>query len=189
VVQATLHVVKVFWSLQARLAYQRHFPAIDWLTSYSFYKEHLKNCFEDKEQGQEMEAMTVEAMALLEEEAELLEIVRLVGAEALSPRDRLALETTRSIREDFLHQNAFHEVDTFTSMEKQYEMLKMVLHFHKQATEAIKAEVETAQIFKLAVREEIARAKYIPQDDISKIAGIRETIDEQMKQLQTSAVS
>ena len=189
VVQATLHVVKVFWSLQARLAYQRHFPAIDWLTSYSFYKEHLKNCFEDKEQGQEMEAMTVEAMALLEEEAELLEIVRLVGAEALSPRDRLALETTRSIREDFLHQNAFHEVDTFTSMEKQYEMLKMVLHFHKQATEAIKAEVETAQIFKLAVREEIARAKYIPQDDISKIAGIRETIDEQMKQLQTSVVS
>jgi V/A-type H+-transporting ATPase subunit A len=189
VVQATLHVVKVFWSLQARLAYQRHFPAIDWLTSYSFYKEQLKNCFEDKEQGQEMEAMTVEAMALLEEEAELLEIVRLVGAEALSPRDRLALETTRSIREDFLHQNAFHEVDTFTSMEKQYEMLKMVLHFHKQATEAIKAEVETAQIFKLAVREEIARAKYIPQDDISKIAGIRETINEQMKQLQTSAVS
>jgi len=189
VVQATLHVVKVFWSLQARLAYQRHFPAIDWLTSYSFYKEHLKNCFEDKEQGQEMEAMTVEAMGLLEEEAELLEIVRLVGAEALSPRDRLALETTRSIREDFLHQNAFHEVDTFTSMEKQYEMLKMVLHFHKQATEAIKAEVETAQIFKLAVREEIARAKYIPQDDISKIAGIRETINEQMKQLQTSAVS
>jgi len=128
-------------------------------------------------------------MGLLEEEAELLEIVRLVGAEALSPRDRLALETTRSIREDFLHQNAFHEVDTFTSMEKQYEMLKMVLHFHKQATEAIKAEVETAQIFKLAVREEIARAKYIPQDDISKIAGIRETINEQMKQLQTSAVS
>ena len=189
VVQATLHVVKVFWSLQARLAYQRHFPAIDWLTSYSFYKEHLKNCFEDKEQGQEMEAMTVEAMGLLEEEAELLEIVRLVGAEALSPRDRLALETTRSIREDFLHQNAFHEVDTFTSMEKQYEMLKMVLHFHKQATEAIKAGVETAQIFKLAVREEIARAKYIPQDDISKIAGIRETINEQMKQLQTSAVS
>ena len=189
VVQATLHVVKVFWSLQARLAYQRHFPAIDWLTSYSFYKEHLKNCFEDKEQGQEMEAMTVEAMGLLEEEAELLEIVRLVGAEALSPRDRLALETTRSIREDFLHQNAFHEIDTFTSMEKQYEMLKMVLHFHKQATEAIKAEVETAQIFKLAVREEIARAKYIPQDDISKIAGIRETIDEQMKQLQTSTVS
>ncbi len=189
VVQATLHVVKVFWSLQARLAYQRHFPAIDWLTSYSFYKEYLKNCFEDKEQGQEMEAMTVEAMSLLEDEAELLEIVRLVGADALSPRDRLALETARSIREDFLHQNAFHEVDTFTSMEKQYEMLKTVLHFHKQAMEAIKAEAETAQIFKLAVREEIARAKYIPQEDISKIAGIRQIIDEQMKQLQTSAVS
>ncbi len=189
VVQATLHVVKVFWSLQGRLAYQRHFPAIDWLTSYSFYKESLKACFEDKDQGREMEELTVKAMGLLEQEAELLEIVRLVGAEALSPQDRLALETARSIREDFLHQNAFHEVDTHTSMPKQYEMLKTVLHFHKQALAAIEAEVETAQIFKLAVREEIARAKYIPQSDITKIAGIRETIDEQMKQLRTSVAA
>jgi V/A-type H+-transporting ATPase subunit A len=189
VVQATLHVVKVFWSLKGELAYQRHFPAIDWLTSYSFYKQYLKSCFEDKEQGDEMEKMTVEAMGLLEEEAELREIVRLVGAEALSPRERLALETARSIREDFLHQNAFHEVDTYTSMAKQYEMLKTVLHFHKQALAAIEAEVDTAHIFKLAVREEIARAKYIPQSEIEKIPQIRETINEQMKQLQTAAVS
>jgi V/A-type H+-transporting ATPase subunit A len=189
VVQATLHVVKVFWSLKGELAYQRHFPAIDWLTSYSFYKEYLKSCFEDKEQGDEMEKMTVEAMGLLEEEAELREIVRLVGAEALSPRERLALETARSIREDFLHQNAFHEVDTYTSMAKQYEMLKTVLHFHKQAIAAIEAEVDTANIFKLAVREEIARAKYIPQSEVEKIPQIRETINEQMKQLQASAVA
>jgi len=189
VVQATLHVVKVFWSLKGELAYQRHFPAIDWLTSYSFYKQYLKECFEDAEQGQEMERMTVEAMGLLEQEAELLEIVRLVGAEALSPGDRLALETSRSIREDFLHQNAFHKVDTYTSMEKQYEMLKMVLHFHKEALAAIGAGVETAEIFKLAVREEIARAKYVPEKEIDKIAQIRNAIEEQMKQLHSSAVS
>jgi len=189
VVQATLHVVKVFWSLKGELAYQRHFPAIDWLTSYSFYKQYLKECFEDKERGGEMERLTVEAMGLLEQEAELLEIVRLVGAEALSPGDRLALETARTIREDFLHQNAFHAVDTYTSMEKQYEMLKTVMHFHKQARGAIEAGVETAEIFKLAVREEIARAKYVPEDRVDRIAQIRTTIEEQMKQLHASAVS
>jgi V/A-type H+-transporting ATPase subunit A len=188
VVQATLHVVKVFWSLKGELAYQRHFPAIDWLTSYSFYKQYLKECFEDKDKGQEMEELIVKAMSLLEQEAELLEIVRLVGAEALSPAERLALETARSVREDFLHQNAFHKVDTHTSMEKQYEMLKTVLHFESQALAAIEAGVETADIFKLAVREEIARAKYIPQDDIAKIPKIRETIEQQMKQLQTATV-
>jgi V/A-type H+-transporting ATPase subunit A len=186
VVQATLHVVKVFWSLQARLAYQRHFPAIDWLTSYSFYKQYLKDCFEDKDQGDEMEELTIKAMSLLEQESNLLEIVRLVGAEALSPTDRLALETSRSIREDFLHQNAFHKVDTHTSIIKQYEMLKTILHFHKQALVAIETGVETAQLFKLAVREEIARAKYIPQDDITKITQIREKIEGQMKQLKVA---
>ncbi len=189
VVQATLHVVKVFWSLEGRLAYQRHFPAISWLTSYSFYKDSLKECFDDKDQGREMEQLTVDAMGLLEQEAELLEIVRLVGAEALSPTDRLALETSRSIREDFLHQNAFHEVDTHTSIVKQYEMLKTILHFHKQALVAIDAGVETADIFRLTVREEIARAKYVPQADMTKIAQIRETIEQQMKQLRTSVVS
>ncbi|UCF43711.1 MAG: V-type ATP synthase subunit A [Planctomycetota bacterium] len=189
VVQATLHVVKVFWSLLGRLAYQRHFPAIDWLTSYSFYKEYLRACFDDKDTGDEMEQMTIRAMGLLEQEAELLEIVRLVGAEALSPRDRLTLETSRSIREDFLHQNAFHKVDTFTSMEKQYEMLKTILHFETRALVAIDAGVETADIFKLPVREEIARAKYILQEETDKIPKIRDTIDEQTKQLQAPAVT
>ncbi len=187
VVQATLHVVKVFWSLQGRLAYARHFPAIDWLTSYSFYKQYLKDGFEDKEQGEAMVALTVKAMALLEQEAQLLEIVRLVGAEALSPKDRLALETARSIREDFLHQNAFHKVDTYTSLPKQYEMLKTVMHFHKEAMGAIEAGVETSQIFKVAVREEIARAKYIPEKELDKIKAIRETISQQIKQLQPTA--
>jgi len=189
VVQATLHVVKVFWSLQAELAYQRHFPAIDWLTSYSFYKQYLRECFEDKDQGQEMHELTGAAMSLLQQESELREIVRLVGAEALSPKERLVLETARSIREDFLHQNAFHAVDTFTSMSKQYEMLKTVICFHKRALDAVDAGVETADIFKLAVREEIARAKYILESDVDKITKIRETIDKQMKQLQTAMVA
>ena len=189
VVQATLHVVKVFWSLQARLAQQRHFPAIDWLTSYSFYKQYLKNCFEDKDHGEEMDALIVKAMSLLEHESNLLEIVRLVGAEALSPADRLALETARSIREDYLHQNAFHKVDTFTSLQKQYEMLKTILHFHQQALAAIGAGVETAAIFKLQVREDIARVKYIPQEDMADIVKIRETIDKQIKDLDTMAVA
>jgi len=189
VVQATLHVVKVFWSLKAELAYQRHFPAIDWLTSYSFYKQYLRECFEDKDQGQEMHELTAQAMSLLQQESELREIVRLVGAEALSPRERLVLETARSIREDFLHQNAFHEVDTFTSMNKQYEILKTVLAFYKCALDAVEAGVETADIFKLAVREEIARAKYTPESDINKITKIRETIENQIKQLQTATVT
>ncbi len=188
VVQATLHVVKVFWSLKGELAYQRHFPAIDWLTSYSFYKQYLKSCFEDKDQGDEMDRMITQAMSLLEQEAELREIVRLVGAESLSPRERLALETARSIREDYLHQIAFHKVDTYTSIEKQLEMLKTVLHFHKQALAAIDADVDTTDIFKLPVREEIARAKYIPQEQMDKIAAIRQTIDKQMKQLQNPVV-
>jgi V/A-type H+-transporting ATPase subunit A len=189
VVQATLHVVKVFWSLKAELAYQRHFPAIDWLTSYSFYKQYLKECFEDKDQGLQMQELTAEAMSLLQQESELREIVRLVGAEALSPKDRLVLETSRSIREDFLHQNAFHEVDTFTSINKQYEMLKTVLHFYKRALDAVENGAETGDISKLAVREEIARAKYIPESDMAKITKIRDTIDEQMKQLQTAPVA
>jgi V/A-type H+-transporting ATPase subunit A len=189
VVQATLHVVKVFWSLKGELAYQRHFPAIDWLTSYSFYSQYLRGAFKDRDQGDEMERMRGEAMGLLEQEAELREIVRLVGAEALSPRDRLALETARSIREDYLHQNAFHAVDTYTSMEKQYEMLKTVLHFHHAGLSAIEAGVETAEIARLGVREDIARAKYIPQEEIDRIGQIRHKIDEQMRQLETAVAA
>jgi V/A-type H+-transporting ATPase subunit A len=186
VVQATLHVVKVFWSLQGRLAQQRHFPAIDWLTSYSFYKQYLPGCFEDKEKGEEMAAMMQTAMGLLEEEAELIEIVRLVGAEAISANDRMTLETAKSIREDFLHQNAFHKVDTHTSIEKQFDMMKLILHFHKQGLAAIANGVETSDIFKVAVREDIARAKYIPEEEREKVVTTRDKIDEQIKSLQVA---
>jgi V/A-type H+-transporting ATPase subunit A len=188
VVQATLRVVKVFWSLVGRLAEQRHFPAIDWLTSYSFYKQYLRESFEDKDQGDQMDSMISRAMAILEQEAELVEIVRLVGAEAISAADRLTLQTARSIREDFLHQNAFHRVDTHTSLGKQFEMLRNILYFHDRSAEAIERGVELDALFKLPVREQIARAKYVPQSEVADIAKIRETIDEQIGQLQATSV-
>ncbi|MCX5633836.1 MAG: V-type ATP synthase subunit A [Phycisphaerae bacterium] len=181
VVQATLHVVKVFWSLVGKLAYQRHFPAIDWLTSYSFYKQYLAGFFENKEKGQEMVALAQEAMSLLEQESQLAEIVRLVGSEAISPADRMVLQTAKSIREDYLHQNAFHEIDTYTSMEKQFEMLKTILYFHKKGLEAIEKDVDTEVIFKLAVTEDIARAKYVPENQMETITKIRNKTDEQFK--------
>ena len=189
VVQATLHVVKVFWSLMGRLAQQRHFPAIDWLTSYSFYKQYLAGCFEDSDKGRKMAEFVQKAMNLLEQEAELIEIVRLVGAESISAKDRMALETAKSIREDYLHQNAFHEIDTYSSIDKQFELLKTVLHFHDQGLAAIEAGAETKDIFDLDVRIEIARASFIPEDEIEKIADIRNTIDEQMKALHTVGTS
>ena len=183
VVQATLHVVKVFWSLQGRLAQQRHFPAIDWLTSYSFYKQYLPGCFEDEARGEEMAAMSQEAMNVLEQESELIEIVRLVGAESISANDRLALETAKTIREDFLHQNAFHKIDTFTSIEKQFEILKTILHFHKQGLAAIDSGVDTKALFAMSCRDEIARSSFWEEEDMPKIVAIREKIDQQIKAL------
>lgn len=181
VVQATLHVVKVFWSLQSRLAQQRHFPAIDWLTSYSFYKQYLPDAFEDKAMGEEMAKMCQAAMNLLEQEAELIEIVRLVGAESISAKDRMVLETSKSIREDFLHQNAFHKVDTHTSIGKQYEIMKTILHLNEQGLAAIDRGIETKDIFAIPVREEITRASYVAEEDIDKLRQIRTTIDQQLK--------
>ena len=186
VVQATLHVVKVFWSLMARLAQQRHFPAIDWLTSYSFYKQYLPGCYKDKQEGLEMVELTQQAMGLLEQESQLAEIVRLVGSEAISPADRMVLKTAKSIREDYLHQNAFHEVDTYTSMEKQFQMLKNILHFHAKALEAIKNDVETSDIFKLGVWEDIARSSFVPEEQIEQVVKIRDKIDEQIGSLASS---
>jgi len=189
VVQATLHVVKVFWSLLARLAQQRHFPAIDWLTSYSFYKQYLAETFEDKEQGAAFVEMTRQAMALLEQESQLIEIVRLVGAESISAADRLALETAKSIREDFLHQNAFHKVDTYTQIEKQHDLLMLILRFHRQALAAIEHGVDTADLFALPVREDIARAKYIDYTEADKIRGIADLIDRQIRELYSAVTS
>jgi V/A-type H+-transporting ATPase subunit A len=183
VVQATLHVVKVFWSLMARLAQQRHFPAIDWLTSYSFYKQYLPGCFKDAAKGQEFAARMQQAMDLLEQESQLIEIVRLVGAESIGPNERMALETAKSIREDFLHQNAYHKVDTYSPIEKQFDMISLILHFHQQGLAAIENGVDPAEIFKLSVREEIARCKYIDYAEKEKIYAIRNTIDQQMKAL------
>ncbi|MBD3371558.1 MAG: V-type ATP synthase subunit A [Candidatus Coatesbacteria bacterium] len=184
VVQATLRVVKVFWSLEDKLAYKRHFPAISWLNSYSLYidsiepwlKEHFAEDWTD---------LRDEAMALLQREAELEEIVRLVGMESLSPDDRLVMETSRSIREDFLHQNAFHPVDTFTSANKQYRMLKLVMEFHHAAKAALEnPDVDHEALFNLPVREQIARSKYIEEEKVDEEFGnIESTLSKQIEEL------
>lgn len=183
VVQATLHVVKVFWSLQSRLAQQRHFPAIDWLTSYSFYKQYLPKCFKDAAIGEEMAAMCQESMNILEQEAQLIEIVRLVGAESISAQDRMTLQTAKSLREDFLHQNAFHKIDTHSSIDKQYHMMKTILHLHKAGLAAIERGVDTDRIFALDVREDIARSSFIEESEMDKVIALCGKIDEQIKAL------
>jgi V/A-type H+-transporting ATPase subunit A len=179
VVQATLRVVGAFWSLEDKLAYRRHFPAINWLTSYSLYLSNLEEYFRT-EIGEEWLQMRQEAMRILEMEAELEEIVRLVGLDALSPENRLIMETARSIREDFLYQDAFHEVDCHTSFDKQYEMLDLILFFHKRAEERLKSGVNINDIARLNVREEIARARYISEENLSQFETIKQHIESQM---------
>lgn len=164
VVQSTLKVVKVFWALDDKLANMRHFPAINWLLSYSLYSENVKD-FLEKNVAEDFTNLRQEAMQLLEEESELLEIARLVGVESLSARERLVLETARSIREDFLHQNAFHPQDTYTSMRKQYLMLRTILHFHHQGLRALEDGVELEDITSLEVREKISKMKYLAEDN------------------------
>ncbi|NLU42947.1 MAG: V-type ATP synthase subunit A [Firmicutes bacterium] len=171
VTQATLRIVKVFWGLDASLAYRRHFPAINWLISYSLYTDRLK-AFYDENLGEEFTSLRARAMRLLQQEAELEEIVRLVGLDALSQEDRLTMETARSIREDFLHQNAFHEIDTYTSLKKQILMLKLILEFHNQASAAIAGGVLLDSILALPVRERIARAKYIEETSLERFGDI-----------------
>ena len=163
VVQATLRVVKVFWGLDDKLANARHFPAINWLLSYSLYHDNLED-FLQNNIAAEFIALRKEAMRLLEEEASLLEIARLVGIESLSFDDRLILEAAKSIREDFLHQNAFHEVDTYTSLLKQYRMLKIIMQFYSLGKEKLKEGFDFEKIIKLPVREKISRLKYIEED-------------------------
>ncbi len=160
--QATLRTVKVFWGLSAKLAYARHFPAIDWLTSYSLYLDRLGGWF-DKEVSPEWGSMVQKAMEMLQEESELDEIVRLVGIDALSFKDRLTLEASRSIREDYLHQNAFHEVDTYTSPKKQYMLLKLILSYYDKSLEALNADASFSKLISLPVRENIGRYKYVPE--------------------------
>ena len=165
--QATLRIVKVFWGLDSSLAYKRHFPAINWLTSYSLYQEKVDNWIDENVEA-DFSAHRAEAMRLLQTEAELQEIVQLVGVDALSHSDRLILETARSIREDFLHQNSFHEVDTYTSLHKQYRMLKLILTFYQEAGKAIKQGVTIQKITKMDVIERIGRAKYVEELNVDK---------------------
>jgi V/A-type H+-transporting ATPase subunit A len=184
VVQATLRVVKVFWSLEDKLAYKRHFPAISWLNSYSLYTDNIAEYLK-KEMGEDWIPMRDEAMALLQREAELEEIVRLVGMESLSPGDRLVMETSRSIREDFLHQNAFHPVDTFSSAFKQYRMLKLIMGFHHAAKAALETpELDLDALFTLPVAEDIARAKFTPEEEVkASFDGIEKDMHKQIEEL------
>ena len=181
--QATLRIVKVFWGLSASLAYKRHFPAIDWLTSYSLYVDRLSSWFDEAVSPEWME-LRKKTMQLLQEEAELEEIVRLVGVDALSLKDRLKLETARSIREDYLHQNAFHEVDTFTSMQKQFGLLRLILRWGELGEKALNAGAEFSKISALPVREDIGRAKYVEEKDMAeRFAEINKKLEHQMGEL------
>ena len=169
VTQATLRIVKVFWGLDAQLAYKRHFPSINWLNSYSLYADTIDEWM-NNEVSSDWATLRQEAMTLLQEESELQEIVSLVGIDALSENDRLKLEVSKSIREDYLQQNAFHEVDTYASLDKQYKMLKLILLFNKEAERALKAGVYLNEVLDLSeVRDKIARSKYIPEENLSRI--------------------
>jgi V/A-type H+-transporting ATPase subunit A len=168
VTQATLRIVKVFWGLDSALAYKRHFPAINWLNSYSLYLKSLTEWF-DTNVSPDWMKFRQRMMLILQEEAELEEIVKMVGMDALSPDDRLKLETARSIREDFLHQNSFHEIDTYTPPEKQLYMMKLILEFHEQAQLALSAGKDINEILRLPVREKIGRYKYTENDNIEQV--------------------
>lgn len=163
--QATLRIVKVFWGLDSALAYKRHFPAINWLTSYSLYLDNMADWFNEKVAPDWMEDRQ-KMMSLLQDEAELEEIVQMVGMDALSPTDRLKMEAARSIREDFLHQNSFHEVDTYTPLRKQYLMMKLVLAFYEQSLEALNKGASMKVLLSMDVREKIGRYKYTTVENI-----------------------
>lgn len=176
--QATLRIVKVFWGLSASLAYKRHFPAIDWLQSYSLYIDRLSGWFSDT-LSPEWNTLRARAMALLQEEAELNEIVQLVGVDALSWKDRLTLETARSIREDYLHQNAFDEVDTYTSLPKQLAMLQLILAYQEKGQQALDAGANLSDVINLPVRERIGRAKYLPEQNLKEFEQIESELSSQ----------
>ena len=182
VTQSTLRIVKVFWGLDAQLAYRRHFPSINWLNSYSLYVDSIGQWM-DEDVAPDWSKLRMEAMAILQEESGLEEIVRLVGIDALSERDRLKLEVAKSIREDYLQQNAFHEVDTYASLNKQYKMLKLILLFKKEAERALDAGVYLNKILTLKVRDKIARSKYIAEENINTIDQIADELIAEINQL------
>ena len=170
VTQATLRIVKVFWGLDSALAYKRHFPAINWLTSYSLYADSLGKWFNENVSS-DWTALRLEIMRLLSKEAELEEIVKLVGMDALSPKDRLTMEAARSVREDFLHQLAFHEVDTYSSLQKQLLMMRLVMAFYEKSLAALEDGGDVQKIVSMPVRERIGRFKYIKESDTQKEYG------------------
>ena len=180
--QNTLRVTKVFWGLDANLAYQRHFPAINWLLSYSLYTEKLDEYW-DAKFDDEWSGLRIEAMKLLEEEDKLKEIVRLVGIDALSKDERMVMETAKSLREDFLHQNAFHEIDTYASMEKQFKMLSTIVKFHHLAMDALRKGAPMQSVFNLPVRETIARMRYVEEKQIAQLDEIEARIKEEIAHL------
>ena len=165
--QATLRIVKVFWGLDSSLAYKRHFPAINWLTSYSLYLDNMEKWFNEKVAPDWM-AGRQKMMSLLQDEAELEEIVKMVGMDALSAGDRLKMEAARSIREDFLHQNSFHEVDTYSSLKKQYLLMKLVVAYYEQGAEALANGANIQDLVKLEVREKIGRFKYVLEENLEE---------------------
>ena len=181
--QATLRIVKVFWGLSASLAYKRHFPAIDWLISYSLYADKMRDWYGENV-STDFSKYRQFIMAVLQEEAALDEIVRLVGMDALSSKDRLTMETAKIIREDYLHQNAFDEVDTYTSMKKQFLMLKLIYEFDFRAREAVENFASLDDILKSSSKEKIGRAKYIKEDNLSEFDEILKLMGSEMKALQ-----
>ena len=170
----------MFWGLDSELAYKRHFPAINWLNSYSLYLDDMEKWFNLEVARDWMEGRQ-KMMSLLQEEAELEEIVKMVGMDALSPGDRLKMEAARSIREDFLHQNSFHEVDTYTSLKKQYMMMQLVNAFYEKAVEALSKGAELRKLISMPVREQIGRFKYIKEDALDEeYAKVQEELDAQI---------
>jgi V/A-type H+-transporting ATPase subunit A len=183
VTQNTLRISKVFWALDASLADRRHFPSINWLQSYSLYLDSVQDWWGDNTSA-DWRDLRDESMALLQKEAELQEIVQLVGPDALPDRERIVLESTRMIREDFLQQNAYHEVDTYCSPQKQYGMLKLIINFHEKTTAALDNGALIDDIVNLKVKEEIGRMKYIPEAEFPQgMMEINDKIESQCKEI------
>lgn len=180
--QATLRIVKVFWGLSAQLAYKRHFPAIDWLISYSLYADRMKDWF-DANVGEDFMDLRAFIMNILQEEASLDEIVRLVGMDALSSRDRMTMETAKMVREDYLHQNAFHETDTYTSLAKQHKMLSLIKKFYDLGNEAVASYADIEDVISCPAKEQIGRSKYIKEDELDKFDEIDKALTKQLKAL------
>ncbi len=180
--QATLRIVKVFWGLSASLAYKRHFPAIDWLISYSLYADRMADWY-DKNVGEDFVKLRAFIMNVLQDEANLDEIVRLVGVDALSYRDRMTLETAKMVREDYLHQNAFHETDTYTSLAKQYKMLALIKKFHDLGVAAVDNYADLDEILALPAKERIGRAKYIEESELDVFDEISDELEREMTAL------